>query len=299
MPASNLSQKFETVRGLTMTTLFTDLNSYSEWRKGIPADKTVGFVPTMGALHTGHVSLMRAASAHCDVVVVSIYVNELQFNSASDFQHYPRTQNDDVDLCVAANADVVFAPSKSDMFVERDVKILQPSHAADNFEGLDRPGHFAGVVTVVDRLFSVVSPTRAYFGIKDYQQVAVISDMSSQLHPDIEIVICETEREHDGLAMSSRNRFLSEAARVRAALLPTALTSAITQWKNGATQTGVLIEAARAILTQDPTINVQYISIVRAGSMDPVQTVSALDVIIAAVVIDGIRLIDNMSFPIA
>jgi pantoate--beta-alanine ligase len=120
--------------------------------------------------------------------------------------------------------------------------------------------------------------------------------MSSQLHPDIEIVICETEREHDGLAMSSRNRFLSEAARVRAALLPTALTSAITKWKNGATQTGVLIEAARAILTQDPTINIQYISIVRAGSMDPVQTVSALDVIIAAVVIDGIRLIDNMSF---
>jgi pantoate--beta-alanine ligase len=269
-----------------MTTLFTDLNSYSEWRKGIPADKTVGFVPTMGALHTGHVSLMRAASAHCDVVVVSIYVNELQFNSASDFQHYPRTQNDDVDLCAAANVDVVFAPSKSDMFVEKDVRIIQPSSAADNFEGLDRPGHFAGVVTVVDRLFSVVSPTRAYFGIKDYQQVAVI-------------VICETEREHDGLAMSSRNRFLSEAARVRAALLPTALTSAITQWKNGATQTGVLIEAARAILTQDPTINVQYISIVRAGSMDPVQTVSALDVIIAAVVIDGIRLIDNMSFPIA
>jgi len=279
-----------------MTTLFTDLNSYSEWRNGIPAAKTVGFVPTMGALHTGHVSLMRAASAQCDVVVVSIYVNALQFNSASDFQHYPRTQTADVDLCTDANVDVVFAPSKSDMFDEKDVRIIQPSSAADNFEGLDRPGHFAGVVTVVDRLFSVVSPTRAYFGIKDYQQVAVISDMSSQLHPDIEIVICETEREHDGLAMSSRNRFLSEAARVRAALLPTALTSAITQWKNGATQTGVLIEAARAILTQDPTINIQYISIVRAGSMDPVQTVSALDVIIAAVVIDGIRLIDNMSF---
>jgi pantoate--beta-alanine ligase len=152
------------------------------------------------------------------------------------------------------------------------------------------------VVTVVDRLFSVVKPTHAYFGVKDYQQVAVISDMSSQLHPNIEIIIRETEREHDGLAMSSRNRFLSEAARARAALLPSALTSAITHWKNGATQTGVLIEAARAILTQDPTINIQYISIVRAGSMDPVQTVSALDVIIAAVVIDGIRLIDNMSF---
>jgi pantoate--beta-alanine ligase len=296
MPASNLSQKFETVRGLTMTTLFTDLNSYSEWRKGISADKTVGFVPTMGALHTGHLSLIRAASAHCDVVVVSIYVNELQFNSASDYDHYPRTQADDTNLCAEANVNVVFAPVKSDLFNEAVVQLVQPSIAADNFEGSDRPGHFAGVVTVVDRLFSVVKPTHAYFGVKDYQQVAVIRDMSSQLHPNIELVICETEREHDGLAMSSRNRFLSEVARTRAALLPTALAAAIAHWKNGATQTVELIEAAQTILTEDPIFDIKYISIVRAGSMDPVQTVSESDVIIAAVVVDGIRLIDNMSF---
>jgi len=279
-----------------MTTLFTDLNSYSEWRKGIPTSKTVGFVPTMGALHTGHLSLMRAASAQCDVVVVSIYVNELQFNSASDYEHYPRTQTDDVNLCAEANVNVVLAPVKSDLFNEAVVHLVQPSQAANNFEGSDRPGHFAGVVTVVDRLFSVVKPTHAYFGIKDYQQVAVIRDMTSQLHPNIEMVICETEREHDGLAMSSRNRFLSEVARARAALLPTALAAAITHWKNGTTQTGELIEMVQAILAQDPTIDIQYISIVRAGTMDQVQTVSESDVIIAAVVIDGIRLIDNMSF---
>jgi pantoate--beta-alanine ligase len=296
MLANNSLQKFETVRGQTMTTLFTDLNSYAEWRNGISATKTVGFVPTMGALHNGHVSLIRAASAQCDVVVVSIYVNALQFNSASDFQHYPRTQTADVDLCTDENVDVVFAPSQSNMFDEKNVRILQPSSAADDFEGSGRPGHFAGVVTVVDRLFSAVKPTRAYFGIKDYQQVAVISDMSAQLHPNIELVVCETEREHDGLAMSSRNRFLSEGARARAALLPAALTAAITHWKNGATQTGVLIEVAQAAIAQDPTIDIQYISIVRAGSMDQVQTVSSTDVIIAAVVIDGIRLIDNMSF---
>jgi pantoate--beta-alanine ligase len=250
----------------------------------------------MGALHTGHMSLIRAASDQCNVVVVSIYVNELQFNSASDYQRYPRTQTADMDLCTDENVDVVFAPSKSDMFDEKDVRILQPSSTADNFEGSGRPGHFAGVVTVVDRLFSVVKPTRAYFGIKDYQQVAVISDMSAQLHPNIELVICETEREHDGLAMSSRNRFLSASARARAALLPAALTAAITHWKNGATQKGVLIEVAQATIAQDPTIDIQYISIVRAGSMDQVQTVCSTDVIIAAVVIDGIRLIDNMSF---
>ena len=279
-----------------MTTLFTDLNSYSEWRKGIPAFKTVGFVPTMGALHIGHLSLMRAASAQFDVVVVSIYVNELQFNSASDYEHYPRTQTDDVNLCAEANVNVVFAPVKSDLFDEENVHLVQPSHAADNFEGSDRPGHFAGVVTVVDRLFSVVKPTHAYFGIKDYQQVAVIRDMSSQLHPNIGMVICVTEREHDGLAMSSRNRFLSEVARSRAALLPIALTTAVTNWKNGSTQTGELIDMVQAILAQDPAIDIQYISIVRAGTMDQVQTVSESDVIIAAVVVDGIRLIDNMSF---
>ena len=279
-----------------MTTLFTDLNSYSEWRDGIPAGKTIGFVPTMGALHEGHMSLIRAASAACDYVVVSIYVNDMQFGSENDYQHYPRTQTADIKLCSDVQVSVVFAPLKSQIFPDADMKLLQPSIAADNFEGADRPGHFAGVVTVVDRLFSIVRPTHAYFGIKDYQQVAVISHMTSQLHPNIEMVICETEREHDGLAMSSRNRFLSEVARARAALLPTALAAAITHWKNGATQTGALIEAAQTILTQDPTIEIKYISIVRAGTMDQVQTVSESDVIIVAVVIDGIRLIDNMSF---
>ena len=279
-----------------MTTLFTDLDSYSEWRNSIPLGKTIGFVPTMGALHQGHLSLIRAASAQSDFVVVSIYVNDLQFSSANDFQHYPRTQTDDVNLCSTANVSVVFAPLKSQLFPKDIMTLLQPSIAADNFEGADRPGHFAGVVTVVDRLFSVVRPTHAFFGIKDYQQVAVISHMSNQLHPEVQITVCETEREIDGLALSSRNRFLSQRARSSAALLPKALTTAIADWEKGTTQANVLIDEAHSVLAQDPMINVQYISIVRAGSMDQVQTVGSSDVIIAAVVIDGVRLIDNMSF---
>ena len=279
-----------------MTTLFTDLDSYSEWRNSIPFGKTIGFVPTMGALHEGHLSLIRAASAKCDFVVVSIYVNDLQFGSANDFQHYPRTQTDDVNLCSTANVSVVFAPLKSQLFPNGIMTVLQPSNAADHFEGSDRPGHFAGVVTIVDRLFSVVKPTHAYFGIKDYQQVAVINHMSSQLHPDISIEICATEREPDGLALSSRNRFLSQRARTSAALLPKALTTAITNWKSGVMQSSALIDAVHSVLAQDPTIKVQYISIVQAGSMDQVQTVGSADVVIAAVVIDGVRLIDNMSF---
>ena len=279
-----------------MTTLFTDLDSYSEWRDGIPAGKTIGFVPTMGALHEGHLSLIRVASAACDYVVVSIYVNDLQFGSANDYQHYPRTQTDDIKLCSDVQVSVVFAPLKSQIFPDADMKLLQPSIAADNFEGADRPGHFAGVVTVVDRLFSVVRPTHAFFGIKDYQQVAVISHMSNQLHPEVQITVCETEREIDGLALSSRNRFLSQRARSSATLLPKALKTAITNWKSGVIQSSALIDAVHSVLAQDPMINVQYISIVRAGSMDQVQTVGSSDVIIAAVVIDGVRLIDNMSF---
>ena len=279
-----------------MTTLFTDLDSYSEWRNSIPFGKTIGFVPTMGALHEGHLSLIRAASAQCDFVVVSIYVNDLQFGSANDFQHYPRTQTDDVNLCSTANVSVVFAPLKSQLFPNGIMTLLQPSNAADHFEGSDRPGHFAGVVTIVDRLFSVVKPTHAYFGIKDYQQVAVINHMSNQLHPEVQITVCETERELDGLALSSRNRFLSQRARSSASLLPKALTTAIKNWEKGTTQANVLIDEAHSVLAQDPMINVQYVSIVRAGSMDQVQTVGSSDVIIAAVVIDGVRLIDNMSF---
>ena len=279
-----------------MTTLFTDLNSYAEWRDGIPAGKTIGFVPTMGALHEGHLSLIRVASAECDYVVVSIYVNDLQFGSENDYQHYPRTQTADVQLCSDVHVSVVFAPLKSQIFPDANMKLLQPSSAADNFEGADRPGHFAGVVTVVDRLFSVVRPTHAYFGIKDYQQVAVINHMSNQLHPEVQITVCETERELDGLALSSRNRFLSQRARSSASLLPKALTTAIKNWEKGTTQANALIDEAHSVLAQDPMINVQYISIVRAGSMDHVQTVGSSDVIIAAVVIDGVRLIDNMSF---
>jgi pantoate--beta-alanine ligase len=279
-----------------MTTLFTDLDSYSEWRNSIPLGKTIGFVPTMGALHEGHLSLIRVASAACDYVVVSIYVNDLQFGSENDYQHYPRTQTADIKLCSDVQVSVVFAPLKSQIFPDADMKLLQPSISADNFEGADRPGHFAGVVTVVDRLFSVVRPTHAFFGIKDYQQVAVISHMSNQLHPEVQITVCETEREIDGLALSSRNRFLSQRARSSAALLPKALTTAIADWEKGTTQANVLIDEAHSVLAQDPMINVQYISIVRAGSMNQVQTVGSSDVIIAAVVIDGVRLIDNMSF---
>jgi pantoate--beta-alanine ligase len=283
-------------RGQTMTTLFTNRSSFQTWRKSIPEHQTVGFVPTMGALHAGHVSLINQAKAECDVVVVSIYVNALQFNSETDFTRYPRTEESDFQICTSANVDAVFAPVKSDVFPEDVVELLTPSKSALGYEGADRPGHFAGVATVVDRLFSLVQPSVAYFGLKDYQQVAVINDMASQLHPNIAIKPCVTMREEDGLAMSSRNRFLTPSGRKSATALPFALGKAVSSWNTGVTQSNELIDQVIADLSKDIAIDIQYISVVRNGSMKPVQAISEHDVIIAAVVVDGIRLIDNMSF---
>jgi pantoate--beta-alanine ligase len=250
----------------------------------------------MGALHAGHVSLIEQAKAECGVVVVSIYVNALQFNSETDFTRYPRTEETDFQICTRANVDAVFAPAKSDVFPEDEVKLLTPSKNALGYEGADRPGHFAGVATVVNRLFDLVQPSIAYFGLKDYQQVAVINDMASQLHPDIVISPSETIREDDGLAMSSRNRFLTPSGRTSASVLPAALSNAVALWNNGTKQSELLIESVKQEIECDPAIDVQYISIVRSGTMEQVQAVSENDVIVASIIVDGVRLIDNMSF---
>lgn len=283
-------------RGQTMTTLFTNLLSFQTWRGSIPKHQTVGFVPTMGALHAGHVSLIEQAKAECDVVVVSIYVNALQFNSDADFARYPRTAEHDLKVCAEAYVDAVFAPIKSELFPEDVVELLTPSRNALGYEGADRPGHFDGVATVVDRLFKLVQPSVAYFGLKDYQQVAVIKDMASQLHPDIVISPCQTMREDDGLAMSSRNRFLTPSGRKSAALLHAALKNAVTLWNGGNCQSQELVQSVTDYISQDSAIEVQYISVVRDGTMDQIQIVSENDVIVAAIVVDGVRLIDNMSF---
>jgi pantoate--beta-alanine ligase len=296
MRANNLLRKFEMDRGQTMTTLFTDLSNFQTWRQSIPQHQTVGFVPTMGALHAGHVSLIEQAKAECDVVVVSIYVNALQFNSETDFTRYPRTEETDFQICTRANVDAVFAPVKSDVFPEDVVELLTPSKNAQGYEGADRPGHFAGVATVVNRLFDLVQPSIAYFGLKDYQQVAVINDMASQLHPNIVISPCDTMREDDGLAMSSRNRFLTPSGRTSASVLPAALSKAVSLWNDGRCQSQELIESVTSEISQDSAIEVQYIAVVRNGTMEQVQAVSENDVIIAAIVVDGVRLIDNMSF---
>ena len=287
---------YEMGRGQTMTTLFTDIQQFTTWRNEIPKHDTVGFVPTMGALHGGHISLMQRARSECDHVVVSIYVNALQFNSLNDFSKYPRTESVDFELCAQVGVDSVLVPLQSDMFISDSPNLLSPSKEAEAFEGTDRPGHFSGVVTVVDRLFSIVQPSVAYFGLKDYQQVAVINKMAEHLHPHIEIRPCETMREADGLAMSSRNRLMSPSARASATLIPLALRTAINHWQNGSTDSTEVTNVAREVIHSDQNIDIQYVAIVAAGTMNEVHTINDQDVIIVAVVIDGIRLIVNMQF---
>jgi pantoate--beta-alanine ligase len=287
---------FETDRGQTMTTLFTDLQQFSDWRREILQHEKIGFVPTMGALHQGHISLMQRARRECDHVVVSIYVNSLQFNSIDDYSTYPRTMEADLELCISERVVVVLSPLKDEMFPRDSVGLVAPSQVAEGYEGADRPGHFSGVVTVVDRLFSIVQPTDAYFGLKDYQQVAVIHTMSAELHPDINIHPCETVRDDHGLALSSRNRLMSPSARNSAVHIPLALMSAISYWRKGNTSSKAVIDVARSVLEGDSSIKIQYVSVVAAGTMNTVDTIHQQDVLIVAVVIDGIRLIDNMVF---
>ncbi len=173
--------------------------------------KTVGFVPTMGALHYGHISLVSSAMRQCDVTVVSIFVNPTQFNNPDDLLKYPRTLESDVELLSTINCDIVFAPTVDEMYPENRKAIqLDLGNLANLMEGKFRPGHFDGVVDVVSRLFEIVNPTKAFFGLKDFQQVSVIKFMTSKLNLPIEIVACPTLRETSGLAMSSRNMRLTE-----------------------------------------------------------------------------------------
>lgn len=173
--------------------------------------KTIGFVPTMGALHYGHISLVSSAITQCDITIVSIFVNPTQFNNSNDLVNYPRTLEADIELLSTINSDIVFAPSVEEMYPEKNESIrLDLGNLADVMEGKFRPGHFDGVVNVVSRLFEIVQPDKAFFGLKDFQQVSVIRFMTNALKLPIEIIACPTLREDSGLAMSSRNMRLSE-----------------------------------------------------------------------------------------
>jgi len=285
-----LFKKFAADSGQMM--LIHSTSEFSAWRKSI-ANQTVAFVPTMGALHNGHHSLIVHAAQQCDLVVVSIFVNAMQFGDADDFDNYPRDEHSDYLASVSAGANMVFAPQQQDLFPSDFDKYLTPSPLANNYEGKHRPGHFAGVVTVVHRLFEIVQPNVAIFGAKDFQQVAVIRAMSNELHPTVRIVSLETVRDTDGLALSSRNARLSTRSRLQAEVIPRALQAIANLHAQGETRSHVLKSEALKNFGAEPNMHVEYLEIVQQNTLDTVDEARNAVVLFAGV-IDGVRLIDNL-----
>jgi pantoate--beta-alanine ligase len=260
--------------------------------------RTVGLVPTMGALHAGHESLIVRASAECDVVAVSIFVNPLQFGDPEDIAKYPRTLDADLALCAPAGVDVVFAPGVTDMYPSWPAPVasaISVQGVSESWEGASRPGHFDGVATVVAKLFSIAGPCRAYFGEKDFQQLAVVRQMAADLSLPVEVVGCPTVREADGLALSSRNVRLSATERQAAVALSRALTAGRAALVDGVRSGAGLAEVMRGVVEREPLVHLDYAVAVDATGLvacEEVTDPASVRLLIAAQV-GPVRLIDN------
>lgn len=260
--------------------------------------KRIGLVPTMGALHEGHLSLMSRAREMSDTVVASVFVNPTQFGPDEDLEKYPRDLARDAELAFTRSVDFIFAPSPEDMYAEGFSTYVTVQGISDKLEGASRQGHFRGVTTVVAKLFNIVHPHFAFFGRKDAQQVIVIKRMVRDLSIDTEIVVGPTVREEDGLALSSRNVYLSTDERKAATVLRRALERARTLYNGGERDAAKILSAMRGIVEAEPLARLDYIAITDTDRLDPVQTIFAdrPTLISLAVFIGTTRLIDNMVF---
>lgn len=269
-----------------------DINCVRAFIKNIKQQfKTVGFVPTMGYLHEGHMSLVKASKKMCDITVVSIFVNPKQFGPKEDYSKYPRNLERDLGLLEEAKVDMVFMPDIDTIYPEDFSTTINIGPLANVLEGAFRPGHFDGVCTVVTKLFNIVKPDKAFFGEKDYQQLKIIQKLVKDLNLDIEIIPIPTKREEDGLAMSSRNTYLNQDERRRASSIYRFLLKAKESFEGGIKDTDKIIEYAKAALDVDA---VDYIKIVDKETLEEKTTPSKYDRILIAVRIGSTRLIDNI-----
>ena len=257
-------------------------------------DRRIGFVPTMGALHAGHVSLIERCRADGCFTIVSIYVNPTQFGPNEDFQQYPRTLENDRAICEKAGVDLIFAPGHQEMYPPGDQTRVHPGSLANTLCGPFRPGHFEGVCTVVAKLFDIVQPDMAYFGQKDAQQALIIRRMARDLHQPVQIVTCPLIRDSDGLALSSRNARLSQDQRTQAAALYRSLCAGRDLLKSGESSLGKVIAQMRAVLAQAGIARVDYLSIVDPEDLSTVAIPAKRVLIAGAVRIGEVRLIDNI-----
>jgi pantoate--beta-alanine ligase len=255
---------------------------------------TVGLVPTMGALHAGHISLVRAARAQTDVVVATIFVNPTQFGPNEDFSKYPRTFEEDCLLLEHEGVDILFAPAAEEMYPPGASTFVEVGGISDRLDGVSRPGHFRGVATIVAKLFHIVSPDRAFFGQKDAAQVAVLRSMVRDLNFPLEIVVCPTVREPDGLALSSRNRYLSPAERQIALTLRRTLTEIEKCATQGEERSSGLIETGLEVLSHGPEVRLDYLKIVDPDTLEDVDEIRNGALVAIAAWVGVTRLIDNI-----
>jgi len=267
-----------------------------EWRNESET-RNIGFVPTMGALHQGHLSLVEESKSFCQKTVVSIFVNELQFSPEEDFDQYPRTLKSDLDALKTLKVDMVFLPNAKEMYNEKFSVVVNELTIAQKLEGASRPGFFSGVTTVVSKLFNLVRPSHAFFGQKDIQQLAIITKMVKDLNYNINVIGCETIREVGGLAMSSRNKYLSNIAKKEASVLYQALKLGKKLLLDQANIHHIKTEMEK-LITTNKKIKIDYLSIARLSTFEelevPVDHKKFKIVISGAVLMNGVRLIDNI-----
>jgi pantoate--beta-alanine ligase len=256
--------------------------------------KRIGLVPTMGALHEGHLSLVKAARAQTDFVIASIFVNPLQFAPNEDLAKYPRTFERDCQMLQAEGVAAVFAPTPDEMYPKDAATFVEVVGLPQKLEGRTRPTHFRGVTTVVAKLFNIVQPERAFFGQKDAQQVVIIQKMVRDLNMDIDIAVCPIVRERDGLAMSSRNRYLDTEQRRQALVLYRALTRIQMEADRGESSAANLIDSGKSVIAEEPQVRLDYLEIVDRESLDPVASISRGALVTIAAYVGPTRLIDNV-----
>jgi pantoate--beta-alanine ligase len=277
-----------------MRTIHSVTEAQAACRAARREGKRVGFVPTLGALHEGHLSLVRAARAQSDFVVVSIFVNPLQFGPTEDFSKYPRMLAEDCAKLAAENVDLVFAPTKDDMYPANASTFVEVQGLSERLDGRSRPGHFKGVTTVVTKLFEIVRPELAFFGQKDAAQVAIVRKMVADLNMDIQIVIEPTMREKDGLAMSSRNAYLNPEQRKQALVLHRALMRVQTAVDTGEVDSAKLVAIGKEVIAEEHGAKLDYLEIVNPDTLESVSTVDHGALVAVAAWVGATRLIDNL-----
>ncbi len=277
------------------TTIQEVRTAVKAWKK---QGLTVGFVPTMGYLHEGHQSLIDAAVAQNDKVVVSIFVNPMQFGPTEDLEQYPRDLERDRNLCKEAGAALIFHPEPEEMYGKNFCSFVDMTGLTEGLCGKSRPVHFRGVCTVVTKLLNIVQPDRAYFGQKDAQQLAVIRRMVEDLNMDVTIVGCPIIREPDGLAKSSRNTYLSPEERQAALVLSRALKAGKEKLEQGVREADLLLDTMREIICQEPMAKIDYVELVDAETLQPINRVDREILVALAVFVGKTRLIDNFIFTI-